>query len=670
MDPDVVQHIRATGMNEKKYKKIQTFVDKILEQGGGKVTEDVLLEKFAEKCYANFPKPDGIKQAKKFLLVLYADLDKLIKHGSVKALAIAAKSEPQMRIVRLNKPIDGFTKKLDRYLVGETIGKGATSKVKIGREEKSSEPVAIKILTVDGKTFDMNELKKEIDVLQSLNHENVIRLHNCYHNVQYPGLGTKKSTTVMVLELAEEGELFDFFMHTGKFEPKLARWFFQQMCDGLSYCHGKKIAHRDLKPENVLLGKGMKIKLVDFGFARSFSKSRMSTALGTPGYAAPEILRREKYSENVDIFSLGVILFICIAGFPPFQEAKKEDWWFDKIMQKKDKLFWRAHERTHTFSDNEKDLLLRMLAAKPSDRITWEKIKNHPWVKETTFTQAEATAQLLKRKAEVEAKKANAAAAVITETPKRALGEVDPPVLQGPLQPQHHFYCPTPDECSPSHIEDTLRKYLADTLYATITDVSTKRWVENPSDDAKAAAAPAAEEKVEDDEVAYDSEEEEAPAGFREWKDIGFKVQSNDQTQKAPANADSEELPQMSNVTHEGTISIRLDTNTKDAKGNPLTMVYFTREGQNTLVARRGFHGVVMNIMDAPEILQLREFRTAAAANTEADEVKEDPAPAPAAEVTAPKAPATATEAVASVVKKIPGLGCCTTANADAAGDN
>merc|ERR1719411_873935 len=378
------------------------------------MSEDYLLEHFAQKCYAGFGKADGRKQAKKFLEVLYANIDQLIKLGSVEALEVAATSkEPQMRIVRLNKPIGGFTKKLDKYLVGETIGKGATSKVKLGKDERTGKTVAIKILTADGKSFDMKELKKEIDVLKALDHENVVRLHDCFYKVQYPGLGKNTTTTVMVLELATEGELFDFFMHTGKFNPPLARWFFKQMCAGLMYCHGKGIAHRDLKPENVLLGDGFKVKIVDFGFARSFKgpggETKMTTALGTPGYAAPEILARQKYTKNVDIFSLGVILFICIAGFPPFQEAKPNDWWFDKLTKKKFELFWKAHERTHKFSKNSKDLLLSMLAAKPAERISFEKIAGHPWVKEETFTQAQAVEVLKERKRKVDAEKFRAA---------------------------------------------------------------------------------------------------------------------------------------------------------------------------------------------------------------------------------------------------------------------
>merc|ERR1719357_1087125 len=240
----------------KKYKKIENLVIKILDPKKNP-TEDTLLTDFGKKCYANFDPDEAKKQAKKFLKVLYDDLAILVKEGPAIALERASQNNKgnKMRIVRLNKPIDGFTKKLDCYLIGETIGKGATSVVKRGRRDGGDkEEVAIKILTVDGKSFKLSELMKEIMVLRALNHKNVIRMYDCFENVQCPGY-TEKSTVVMVLELATKGELFDFFMHTGKFEPPLARWFFRQMIDGLEYCHNLKIAHRDLKPENLLGGR-------------------------------------------------------------------------------------------------------------------------------------------------------------------------------------------------------------------------------------------------------------------------------------------------------------------------------------------------------------------------------------------------------------------------------
>jgi len=635
-------HIRATGMNEKKYKKIQNFVDKILDAKENKdITSSELVAQFAKKCYANFDEEDGKKQAKKFLLVLYDNLDQLIKLGSVKALEQAASKESQMRIVRLNKPIGGYTKKLDSYLVGDTIGKGATSKVKLGKHEKTGKLVAVKILTVgDGKSFDMEELEKEIDVLKALNHKNVIRLYDCFNNVQYPGLGKNSSTTVMVLELATEGELFDFFMHTGKFEPDLARWFFKQMCDGLSYCHGKNIAHRDLKPENVLLGDNFLVKIVDFGFARPFKsdqgKVKMSTALGTPGYAAPEILQRKKYDASVDIFSLGVILFICIAGFPPFQEAKQTDWWFDKLTKKKFDLFWKAHERTHQFSKESKDLLLRMLAANPSERITWEKIKEHAWVKAKTCSQEEAVKRLKARKEKVDKEKYEAAkkSGVAREAPARALGECLPPVFEGHM-PVYNFHTAMPG----LFVKDEIKKYIEKNMMGKCTEESSGRWVIEPEEEGEKKA----------------TEEEKQEKGY-EWMDTIFEVSMDtaSKKQEEPA-ADSDDLPPVPKASKfEGAFLVRSDPRRKDAKGAPMNVVMFKRQGVlKDWQSRRAWNGVVDRM-----ITQLAWLMAPpASASSESSDKKE---------VKAKAAPAGGASAVQAVVSKIPGMGCCTTGAASA----
>lgn len=593
MNESVLQHIRATGMDEKKYNKIKTFVDKILDEDP-KPDVNGLLVKFAKKCYASYPQAEGIKQAKKFLQVLYKDLNTLIAEGSSKALSKAAREKTQMRIVRLNKPIDGFTKKLDKYLVGETIGKGATSKVKLGRCSKTGKNVAIKILTADSKAFDIEELQKEIDVLKALKHENIIRLFDCFDNVLFPGgSGKNGSTVVMILELATKGELFDFFMHTGNFEPELARWFFAQMVAGIEYCHKQNIAHRDLKPENVLLGDGYLVKLVDFGFARTFADksgmiNKMTTALGTPGYAAPEILKREKYNANVDIFSLGVILFICIAGFPPFQEAKATDWWFDKLMKKKYALFWKAHERTHKFSDESKDLLVRMLAAHPGERITWEKIRAHAWVQGDTLTQANAEKRLRKRKSSVDKKKIEIAQKEQRTVPKelvRALemGEdanVHAPKL-GAYLPAYHFYTKFPA----MEVQEMISNYITNKMMGRTDQFKCGIWV--------------GEVPESDDE----GKEDEKPASGTEWEDLQFSVSRKGKTEKKAVEADSDELPSMdSAVSFEGIICVR-ETDQMTKEKEPINVVYFKRQrGLGSPGAKQGDHkkwnAIVNQILD------------------------------------------------------------------------
>jgi len=549
LDAVCLAHVRGTGMNVKKYLKIANFVDQIVK--GENVDEKELLEKFAKKCYASFSEKDGLRQAKKFLKVLFGDdLTVLVNKGCNEALKSAAGKAPDvMRIVRLNRPNGSFTKKLDKYQIGETLGKGATSKVKLGRNEETGQEVALKILT-DG-SFNKEDLRKEIAILKDLDHPNVIRLYDSYDNVADAG-STSKTTTVIVLELATKGELFDFFMYTGFFQPPLARWFFKQMLAGLEYCHNKGVAHRDLKPENCLLGDGFLIKLVDFGFATMFKsetgEQKMLTALGTPGYAAPEILKRKKYTKNVDIFSLGVILFITIAGFPPFQEAKPEnDWWFHKLAKKKFALFWKAHERTAKFSPEAKELLVGMLAASPDDRWTIEKIKSCDWYKGKTMSQEEAVKELLMRKAKVETEKIQEnAPEMAKETMRSADTGIRAPVI-GTYKPPNAFYC------QPGLTADVIRQVITDCITANVMGIISKEYLETGDD-----TVPEAPEDIKEED-------------WNPWWDIAFKCSLEENT--------GPDTPPMK-YEFEGIVYIREDpsyTASPEEGGKVRHIVYFKR---------------------------------------------------------------------------------------------
>jgi serine/threonine protein kinase len=615
----IENHIRACGMNMKKYKKIEGVVLKILDpKRFENPTPEILLKVFAKKCYGNFPEKDGMKQAKKFLKVLYRDLDYLVKEGPANALERASQvkkgSKPMMRIVRLNKPIDGFTKKLDCYLVGETIGKGATSVVKRGRREgEKKEEVAVKILTVDGKSFQLQELMKEIEVLRVLNHKNVIRMYDCFENVQYPGY-TDKPTVVMVLELATKGELFDFFMHTGKFEPKLARWFFKQMIDGLEYCHSMKIAHRDLKPENLLMGEGFNVKLVDFGFARFFRDKKsgedvdMKTALGTPGYAAPEILKRETYNNTVDIFSLGVILFICIAGFPPFQEAKASDWWFDKIIKKKFALFWKAHERCMKFDDDAKDLLLGMLAAQPADRYGWTKLRNHAWTNGKTFTQEEASTALLKLKRTVDTQLRKNARNKPHKV-QRAIEHVDAPVL-GSFLPVHHVFTSFNGKLA---LED-IRAYIMKVMFGKAELVKTELWVGPVPEEGlmnEHVSVETIEASKDDNNSGADLQKEKNVAIGFYWEDLNFTVDINKQDEEK--GLDDDGLPKIANsIRVQGRVVVRQHPTQKSQNGMPLNVIYLKRIGyvqpHNWQVVSNTILQGVANIMEQTETRYFKEL--------------------------------------------------------------
>jgi len=302
-----------------------------------------------------------------------------------------------------------------KYELSHVLGVGGFSEVRKATQEQSGRRVALKLLYVDpdankrDQDMQKNQVAKEIKGMRNLTHVNIIKLVGWDLACT---VGDRKAY-VLVQELAPNGELFDYLMYTNCFPEKMARSLFHQLIDGLGYMHSKGIAHRDLKPENLLFDANFNLKIADFGFSYQFrkgegDKSKMRTELGTKGYMAPEIIQNKKYDEKTDIFAAGVILFICLAGFPPFQNAVQADWWFDKLMSHKYKLFWMAHERTSKFSDSAKDIIQRMLEPKPSARVDVNGVKDTKWFKEEKYDKPKLQKELAKRLNKVKEEKQKA----------------------------------------------------------------------------------------------------------------------------------------------------------------------------------------------------------------------------------------------------------------------
>jgi len=298
------------------------------------------------------------------------------------------------------------------YALGSILGVGGFSEVCKGVDNETRKRVALKIMYSDKQSRiseqkqQLIQVQKEIKAMKQLNHANLIRLLGYDLKCQVKG----RKAIVMVQQLAPKGELFDYLMYTKKFEENQASALFKQLIAGLTAMHNVGIAHRDLKPENVLFDNQFNLKLADFGFAYVFqkgegAKTSMRTELGTKGYMAPEIINNKKYTEKADIFAAGVILFIMLAGFPPFQNATAKDWWFDKLMKGKFKLFWMAHERTAKFSPDAKDILQKMLAPKEADRLDVFSITETKFWNNKCLTKDELTDELQKRKKVVDLEK-------------------------------------------------------------------------------------------------------------------------------------------------------------------------------------------------------------------------------------------------------------------------
>jgi serine/threonine protein kinase len=197
------------------------------------------------------------------------------------------------------------------------------------------------------------------------------------------------------LELVQGGELFDFVALTGAYKEDVARYYFRQLIEGLDSVHQKGITHRDLKPENILYDADFNLKIADFGFAASMDGRDGSylqrTILGTFGYMAPEIFlqRHAHYGKyngaQVDLFASAIILFIMVAGHPPFSRADpNSDKFYHKIFVNRPEIFWDLNcsgkkRGLAYFSQEFKNLITNMLQYDPTHRLSLEEIKSHPW---------------------------------------------------------------------------------------------------------------------------------------------------------------------------------------------------------------------------------------------------------------------------------------------------
>jgi len=262
----------------------------------------------------------------------------------------------------------------DEYDVGETLGTGHFSKVKLGVHKVTKEQVAIKIINKPtGSKIAM--LKAEVDILIKCDHPNVVKLYKVYETPQI---------LYLVMEILSGGELFDRIISKGHYSEEDARQLSKTLCESISYLHSLGIAHRDLKPENILLKdttEAAMIKITDFGLSKIFADDAagevvMRTACGTPGYVAPEVLTHDAYSEQVDMWSLGVIVYILLCGFPPFY-GDNDAQMFKKIKAANYKFLQPYWDE---ISEEAKDFVRNLLIVDPTKRMTAEKALQHTWL--------------------------------------------------------------------------------------------------------------------------------------------------------------------------------------------------------------------------------------------------------------------------------------------------
>lgn len=234
-----------------------------------------------------------------------------------------------------------------------------------------SDQDAIKIL--DKSDIKANELtvnvRREIAIMKALNHKNIVNLREVL---------SSKSKLYIVMDLVRGGELFEMIERRGELDEKLARKYFQQLVDGIDYCHRRGVCHRDLKPENLLVDEKGTLKITDFGVSSMkggvSGSELLYTACGTPYYCAPEIINgaEEGYSGvKIDAWSCGIILYLLLTGTLPFQNEDMTQLYEQINRCKVDYPNWMPHDA--------KDLISRLLAKDPETRHSLEDVKRHVW---------------------------------------------------------------------------------------------------------------------------------------------------------------------------------------------------------------------------------------------------------------------------------------------------
>ncbi|XP_024944151.1 calcium/calmodulin-dependent protein kinase type 1 isoform X4 [Cephus cinctus] len=227
----------------------------------------------------------------------------------------------------------------DKYILKELLGTGAFSEVRLAEsKDKPGQMFAVKIIDKKALKGKEDSLENEIKVLRRfsetvtphsgdgplksdssgergwLTHPNIVQLLETFED---------KHKVYLVMELVTGGELFDRIVEKGSYTEKDASGLIRQVLEAVDYMHEQGVVHRDLKPENLLYyspDEDSKIMISDFGLSKMEDSGIMATACGTPGYVAPEVLAQKPYGKAVDVWSIGVISYILLCGYPPFYD--------------------------------------------------------------------------------------------------------------------------------------------------------------------------------------------------------------------------------------------------------------------------------------------------------------------------------------------------------------
>lgn len=287
----------------------------------------------------------------------------------------------------------------DLYTMGRQLGSGHYATVNEAFNRKTGKSVAVKVFKPqrldDAKSS--KQITQELNVLMSIKHPNIVDLIDRF----IEPINKYIVTTYLVLEKVEDGELFTRIVNKQSLRENETKAIFKQMLQGLLYLHERDIIHRDIKPENILLNIkrrtspsqkqlgpwdedeiDVEVKIADFGLAKFIGEHEFTNTLcGTPAYVAPEVLKSTRmYSKNVDLWSSGVLLYVCLVGFPPFSDELGPPTMREQILQGKFAFYSPYFDK---IDDLALDLISRLLMVDPMKRYDIHQTINHPWFNDT-----------------------------------------------------------------------------------------------------------------------------------------------------------------------------------------------------------------------------------------------------------------------------------------------
>ncbi|KXN69052.1 kinase-like protein, partial [Conidiobolus coronatus NRRL 28638] len=263
---------------------------------------------------------------------------------------------------------------LGEFQIGKTLGEGSYGKVKLIVNVATHEKLAVKIIKRfvppdekgrngrGGKPFEQRILR-EANLTRFLNHDNIVPLRDCR---------ITKTHFYLFYEYVPGCQLTDKIGRNG-LDKEQARKYFDQIVEGIGYCHSNFVVHRDIKVENIMIDTHDRVRIIDFGLANFFDqKTNLNTFCGSLQYSAPEIMRGDPYvGPEVDIWSLGVVLFAMLTGTLPFEDPRNPGAW-DNVMNGRIKF-------PHNVDATARSLISKCLDPQPKRRITMNEIARHPY---------------------------------------------------------------------------------------------------------------------------------------------------------------------------------------------------------------------------------------------------------------------------------------------------